>query len=80
MSDDDYEDPDDDVEEEEEYLDCALDFETGQCGKAGSEECDWHCPYSHGEFYCGSKAWHRRQDRLEKERRAQGQTQERGGE
>lgn len=25
-------------------FDCAMD-RNGQCGKAGSEECDWECPY-----------------------------------
>ena len=27
-----------------EALDCAMDRQ-GNCGKAGSEECDWECPY-----------------------------------
>jgi len=25
-------------------FDCAMDRH-GNCGKAGSEECDWECPY-----------------------------------
>lgn len=43
------------------FSDCALGPD-GQCGKAGSEECDWDCPYSHGEFYAGSEAWNKRHD------------------
>ena len=42
-----YEDDDegeiDDLEEEG-YFDCHLDLQ-GYCGKAGSEECDFECPY-----------------------------------
>lgn len=34
--------PDDDGSEFE--FDCAMDAR-GNCGKAGSEECDWECPY-----------------------------------
>ena len=38
--------PNDDFEDEEtdEYLDCHMDRE-GFCGKAGSEECEFDCPY-----------------------------------
>lgn len=39
--------------------DCGL-MPDGQCLKAGSEECDWECPYSHGEFYAGSEIWHKK--------------------
>jgi hypothetical protein len=35
---------DDYEEDEEEFLDCAMDRH-GACGKAGSEECDFECPY-----------------------------------
>lgn len=34
-------DPD---EEDEDYLDCHMGPD-GLCGKAGSEECDFECPY-----------------------------------
>lgn len=35
----------DDYEEEEEHaLDCHMDRH-GNCGKAGSEECEFECPY-----------------------------------
>jgi hypothetical protein len=35
----------DDLDEDEfDSFDCAMDLD-GQCGKAGSEECDWMCPY-----------------------------------
>lgn len=53
----DYDDSDDDADEED-WLDCGLRID-GQCSKAGSEECDWECPYSHGERYAGSEAWHK---------------------
>lgn len=35
-----------DTEDEDEYdsFDCAMDRH-GNCGKAGSEECDWECPF-----------------------------------
>lgn len=29
----------------------------GQCALAGSEDCDWDCPNSHGPGYAGSEAW-----------------------
>jgi hypothetical protein len=39
--------PDDDEEEEDEFesFDCAMD-RNGYCGKAGSEECEFECPYN----------------------------------
>ena len=64
---------DDDDEERCDYCgspldECAcLDFALGpdgQCAKAGSEECDWECPNSHGPLYCGSNAWHLRHQKL----------------
>lgn len=39
--------------------DCGL-LLNGQCLLAGSEECDWDCPNSHGPFYAGSECWHKR--------------------
>ena len=36
---------DDDPLDEYEAFDCGMDRD-GNCGKAGSEECDWACPYS----------------------------------
>lgn len=44
-------------------IDCALGPD-GQCAKAGSEECDWDCPNSHGPLFCGSNAWHLRHQHL----------------
>ena len=32
-------------DDEEEYFDCARDRQ-GYCGKAGSEECEFDCPYN----------------------------------
>ena len=49
-------DDEDDYEEEELWDDCGL-MPSGQCLKAGSEECDWDCPHSHGEHYAGSELW-----------------------
>jgi hypothetical protein len=34
-----YPDPDFDIE------DCAWDFENSNCELAGSEECEWECPF-----------------------------------
>lgn len=36
---------DDDDEDEFEYFDCHRD-RSGYCGKAGSEECEFECPYN----------------------------------
>jgi hypothetical protein len=32
---------------EEAMMNCGLVGNTGLCTKAGSEECDWECPFSH---------------------------------
>ena len=42
--DDDFEDDDED-EFEEAIANCSM-GRNGLCGKAGSEECDWECPFS----------------------------------
>lgn len=56
----DFDDYDDELEEDDEPMfDCGLGPD-GQCALAGSEDCDWDCPHSHGEHYAGSKAWHRK--------------------
>jgi hypothetical protein len=39
--------------------DCGLNVLTGQCCKAGTEECDWDCPHSRGARFAGSEAWHK---------------------
>lgn len=39
-----WEEDDLDDEEEEWEFDCGMDRH-GHCGKAGSEECDFECPY-----------------------------------
>lgn len=41
--------------------DCGL-LPNGQCMMAGSEDCDWECPHSHGPFFAGSAGWHKRHD------------------
>jgi len=53
----DYED-DFEPDEDEEEFDCHL-MPNGQCLAAGSEDCDWNCPYRDSEHYAGSKAWMR---------------------
>ena len=35
---------DDDLDEEDDSFDCHMD-RNGACGKAGSEECEFECPY-----------------------------------
>lgn len=47
--------------EDDPYIDCGLNPD-GQCMKAGTEECDWECPNSHGEFYAGSELWNKKHD------------------
>ena len=42
-SEDDYDDEFD--ADDEDDFDCHMDPSTGQCGKAGSEECDFDCPF-----------------------------------
>ncbi len=37
-------------------FDCHL-MRDGQCMKAGSEECDFECPWRMSEFFAGSPAW-----------------------
>ncbi len=48
-----------DWEDGDSWEDCGL-MPDGQCLKAGSEDCDFGCPYSHGPYYAGSQAWHKR--------------------
>jgi len=50
-ADDEFEDDLDDYEEdrdpfEEALMNCGLVGNTGLCTKAGSEECDWECPFN----------------------------------
>ena len=60
MSNADYDYDDEEFEDDDElHDDCGL-MADGQCMKAGSEDCDWECPYSHGEHYAGSELWHRK--------------------
>jgi len=54
--DDDYYDMLNDEQDDEEEFDCHLGPD-GQCGAAGSEDCDWNCPYRDSELFAGSKAW-----------------------
>ncbi len=52
----DYDEDDFDPELDEEEFDCHL-MDDGQCLAAGSEDCDWNCPYRDSELFAGSKAW-----------------------
>lgn len=56
MADPEDEEYDDGAPEDEDEFDCHLGPD-GQCGKAGSEECDWECPMRNSEFFAGSAAW-----------------------
>lgn len=38
---------------------CGLDDE-GQCSMAGTEHCDFKCPFRDSEDFCGSAAWYRK--------------------
>lgn len=50
-------DDDDDLDDEEDaFFDCGL-MDDGQCTSAGSEWCDFECPYRDSELFAGSEAW-----------------------
>lgn len=40
-----YDPEEEEIEDDDEYLDCAMD-RRGNCGKAGSEECEFECPFN----------------------------------
>ena len=48
-------------EGDDKYFDCHLGPD-GKCAMAGSEDCDWDCPHSHGPRYAGSAAWNKAHD------------------
>lgn len=52
--DDDAEDGDDLLEQE-----CGL-MHDGQCAMAGTEHCDFTCPYRDSEDFAGSAAWNKK--------------------
>lgn len=54
--DDDFNDDDFDDEPEDWGEDCGLD-DDGQCSLAGTEQCDFECPYRDSELFAGSRAW-----------------------
>lgn len=41
---------------EEAEMDCGLGRD-GQCSQAGSEHCDFSCPFRNSEYFAGSAAW-----------------------
>lgn len=53
---DDYDFEDDELEDP---TDCGL-APDGQCQLAGTEHCDWDCPFSSSEMFVGSVAWQRK--------------------
>lgn len=64
MEPDDFEDFDD-CEDDDPADDCML-MADGQCMAAGSEWCDFECPYRDSELFAGSAAWcakHEKQER-----------------
>ncbi len=40
-------------------FDCGL-MADGQCSMAGTEDCDWECPWRDSELFAGSAAWNRK--------------------
>lgn len=48
----------DESDEEYDWLEqeCGL-MADGQCGMAGTEHCDFSCPYRDSEDFAGSAAW-----------------------
>ncbi len=55
----DYDEPD---PMEEAEADCGLRHD-GQCGLAGTEHCDFICPFRDSEDFAGSAAWHAKRKR-----------------
>ena len=56
---------DDDYEEdpmETAEMDCGL-HSDGQCGLAGTEHCDFICPFRDSEDFAGSEAWCKKHNR-----------------
>lgn len=51
-------DDDGKLDDEDDFTDmmCGL-HSDGQCGNAGSEYCDFECPYRDSELFAGSDAW-----------------------
>lgn len=54
---------DDGDDDEYDWLDqeCHLN-DDGQCGLAGTEHCDFECPYRDSELFAGSEAWHKKHE------------------
>jgi hypothetical protein len=52
--DDDDGDPFDELDELD--MDCGL-ADDGQCSQAGTEYCDFECPYRDSDLFAGSAAW-----------------------
>jgi hypothetical protein len=54
--------PEDDGDDfdNEDWLDmeCGLD-DDGQCSQAGTEHCDFECPWRDSDQFAGSEAWNR---------------------
>lgn len=51
----------DDEPDEDDWLDCGL-MDDGQCMNAGSEQCDFECPYRDSELFAGSAAWNKKHE------------------
>lgn len=56
MSPDDFDYEDDFTDEDDDFDECGL-MADGQCLAAGSEWCDFECPYRDSELFAGSEAW-----------------------
>lgn len=61
MNEDEFFDCDDDGDDDDfdPADDCML-MDDGQCMAAGSEWCDFECPYRDSELFAGSAAWNRK--------------------
>lgn len=62
MAEDFYEDQDAEHDEDDFLeMECGLAGD-GQCSMAGTEHCDFVCPYRDSEDFCGSKAWRKKHE------------------
>lgn len=60
MDQDDFVDDDDDMDEDDWLeMECGLAAD-GQCAMAGTEHCDFTCPWRDSEDFAGSAAWRRK--------------------
>ena len=66
MKPDEFDDFEDDGDDEFDPADDCMLMPDGQCMAAGSEWCDFECPYRDSELFAGSAAWNAKHNRSEK--------------